>query len=459
MDRVVGVMKAYTTRVGDPSTKIPSASPPVPPSTAAHTSNAVSGAAIVQTALRYLGYPYSATGNSPSTGFSCIGFASFVYRQNGIALPGDLQDALNYAPVVPFSQLQPGDLLYFKNTIWNGLSHVAIYIGGGRFVHAEWYGYGVRISSFNNDPRDGNYWIAHYMTANRPWGGAAVAPVVGSTTTTPPAPTTTANKVVGGKQAVVTASGGLNVRTGPSKSSGVVTVAPQGTSVTIIAKSNGWYQVQLPDGTQGWVKVTGPNGATYVSTGGSVAAPATSTTVNPNVGNPTAPTRSDQPTSTTAAVHTQHATTTSQASGLRVHTAPSVNAPVVTSLAAGERVTVLSRQRGWMKIRTSSGQVGWVMASYTSGPSRATSSGRSYNSYSYHSSAKRAARTTTRPTITGGSRVTAGVRLHAGPSLTARVIGGVAAGARVQVLGRVGSWLRVRTATGQIGYVYGAYVR
>jgi cell wall-associated NlpC family hydrolase len=121
---------------------------------AVRSNNTVSGAAIVQRGLRYIGYPYTAVGNSPSTGFSCIGFASFVYRSMGIPLPGDLQDALNYAPQVPFSQLQPGDLLYFQNTIWNGLSHVAIYIGGGRFVHAEWYGKGVRISSFNNDPSD-----------------------------------------------------------------------------------------------------------------------------------------------------------------------------------------------------------------------------------------------------------------------------------------------------------------
>jgi uncharacterized protein YgiM (DUF1202 family) len=43
--------------------------------------------------------------------------------------------------------------------------------------------------------------------------------------------------------------------------------------------------------------------------------------------------------------------------------------------------------------------------------------------------------------------------------LSARVIGGIAAGSRVQVLGRSGAWVLVRTATGQVGYVYGSYVR
>jgi cell wall-associated NlpC family hydrolase len=70
---------------------------------------------------------------------------------------------------VPMDQLQPGDLLFFQNTNWPGLSHVGIYIGDGKFVHAEYYGVGVTVSSLSNDPRDANYWSVHYRTANRPW--------------------------------------------------------------------------------------------------------------------------------------------------------------------------------------------------------------------------------------------------------------------------------------------------
>jgi len=139
--------------------------------------SAVSGSAIVQYALKFLGYPYTATGNSPSTGFSCIGFVSYVYRSMGINLPGDLGGALAFAPRVAFSSLLPGDILYFQNTVWAGLSHAAIYLGGGRFVHAEWYNRGVVTSSFTNDPVDGNYWTAHYLGATRPWTGTSgVAP-------------------------------------------------------------------------------------------------------------------------------------------------------------------------------------------------------------------------------------------------------------------------------------------
>src|SRR5437588_4647020 len=118
-----------STAPGSPSYSANASSPTRSP-------NSVSGASIVQTAMKYLGYPYTATGNSPSTGFSCIGFVSYVYRLNGINLPGDLGGALAFAPRVAFANLQPGDILYFQNTVWAGLSHAAIYIGGGRFVHA-----------------------------------------------------------------------------------------------------------------------------------------------------------------------------------------------------------------------------------------------------------------------------------------------------------------------------------
>lgn len=64
--------------------------------------------------------------------------------------------------------LQPGDVVYFSNTIWLGLSHAGIYIGNGQFIHAEWYNVGVTITSFTADPHDWSYWQGHYATANRP---------------------------------------------------------------------------------------------------------------------------------------------------------------------------------------------------------------------------------------------------------------------------------------------------
>src|SRR5437588_1105255 len=92
----------------------------------------VSGDAVVQYAERFLGYPYTTVGNSPSTGFSCIGFVSYVYQSLGIGVPDGLSGAYAFAPQIAFSSLQPGDVLFFQNTVWPGLSHTAIYIGGGK---------------------------------------------------------------------------------------------------------------------------------------------------------------------------------------------------------------------------------------------------------------------------------------------------------------------------------------
>jgi cell wall-associated NlpC family hydrolase/uncharacterized protein YgiM (DUF1202 family) len=523
---------SYSSNTGNGTSRASSSTPTYTTQTSAtaKSSNSVSGAAIVATALKYLGYPYTATGNSPSTGFSCIGFVSYVYRSNGIPLPGDLQDALNYAPQVSFSDLQAGDILYFQNTVWAGLSHAAIYLGGGKFVHAEYYGYGVRISSFNNDSKDGNYWIGKYLGANRPWGGAAVGAVpIAPTTPTVGAgvnisPTTAVTKtLVSGPTALVSVPS-LNVRTTGSKSSAVQAVIQQGTSVTILGHKNGWYQVQLSNGTVGWVVAAGLGlGST---TAGSV--PAT-TTVQPTIGNPVAPQR---PGVTTSNKHAS--TVTSKVSGLRVHSGPSTTAPVVNAVQKGQHMTVIAKSTGWVKVRLSDGSVGWVSAAYAPvksssakaklpnsstttkpmiGGSTATvatnvrigpglkhavattlapgqsyrvigsvrgwlhvqlangatgwisitvvgsaantsSSGPTYKQVSYTKKTKKTAVTNSR-----GAVVTAGVRVHAAPGLKARVVATTAAGTHVQVLGRSGSWTRVRLPSGQTGYVLGTYVR
>jgi cell wall-associated NlpC family hydrolase/uncharacterized protein YgiM (DUF1202 family) len=422
--------------------------------------NAVSGAQIVQTALRYIGYRYTATGNSPSTGFSCIGFVSFVYRSNGIPLPGDLGNALAYAPQVPFSSLQPGDILYFQNTVWAGLSHAAIYLGGGRFVHAEWYNRGVVTSSFNNDPVDGNYWIGKYLGANRPWGGPAGSPVVtsapasGSATGTLGAVGVTVNSVnrIGGQQGVVTVSS-LNVRTSPSKNSSVSRVIPQGASVTIIGKTKGWDKVQLTDGTVGWVVAvgvgTGTAGNSTTSANGANGSIGVQQQVaSPTIGNTTQPTRQSVP---ARVVH--RPTTKVRVNGLRVHAGPSLGSATVDTVSTGQKVQILSRGNGWMKVRTPSGAVGWIVSGYTGAVHRPT------GTVSKTSPTQQIRSGSTSRSVAGKSRLTAGVRVHASPGVKSPVIGLAGAGTRVQIIGRSGGWVLVRLPSGQTGYVSGAFVR
>ena len=97
---------------------------------------------VVGIALQYLGVPYVWGGSSPSTGFDCSGFTSYVYAQVGVYLPHHAASQYSMGTAVPYDQLAPGDLVFFS-----GLGHVGIYIGGGQFVHAPHTGDVVRISS------------------------------------------------------------------------------------------------------------------------------------------------------------------------------------------------------------------------------------------------------------------------------------------------------------------------
>lgn len=502
----LGAVPAAQSFAAGPESTPSQISSPVTPlsSSPSPAANAVSGAQIVATALKYLGYPYTTVGNSPSTGFSCIGFASFVYRSNGIPLPGDLQDAWNYAPQVPFADLLPGDLLYFANTVWPGLSHVAIYLGGGRFVHAEYYGLGVRISQFTNDSRDGNYWTEHYMGANRPWNGP-VQPVVVPTDPSshaPSAPSSQAStqSVTGPTSTIVVA---VNVRQHPRTDASVKEVASAGTQVVIIGKSHGWYKVQLPDGRVGWIIGEALGQA--------------STTATSNIGTPTAPTRQGQPTAQRTTVSQRTTTVTVHANGLRVHSSPSTGATVVTSLNSGQKLTVIGQKGGWLEVRLPDGSVGWIDSSYgtvhrpsrVSHPSRPVNSktagvnvrvgpstgyaivttltpGTSYRILGYRygwahirlsdgrtgwvlgsligaSGPTYHSVTSSRPAKPAVSslthRITAGVRVHVGPAVKDTVITVAGAGTKCAILGYSHGWAHVRLSTGTIGWVLGTYVR
>jgi peptidoglycan DL-endopeptidase CwlO len=99
-------------------------------------------AAAASIALRYLGVPYVWGGASPS-GFDCSGLVMYVYAQLGISLPH--YTVAQWNATDPISSPEPGDLVFF-----NGLGHVGIYIGGGRFVNAPHTGSVVRIDSMSS---------------------------------------------------------------------------------------------------------------------------------------------------------------------------------------------------------------------------------------------------------------------------------------------------------------------
>ena len=116
----------------------------------------------VRVAQRYLGTPYVWGGES-ARGFDCSGFIMRVMRDLGYkALPHSAAEQFNYGKPVAKNLLQPGDIVFFANTYKAGISHVGIYLGNGRFIHAANSQVGTIVSNLNSAK-----WTAHYAGARR----------------------------------------------------------------------------------------------------------------------------------------------------------------------------------------------------------------------------------------------------------------------------------------------------
>ncbi len=124
------------------SSSAPTIAPPPPVSVPTGGGSGAGHAAAASIALRYLGVPYVYGGASPS-GFDCSGLVMYVYAQLGISLPH--YTVAQWNATQPVSSPAPGDLVFF-----NGLGHVGIYLGGGRFVNAPHTGSVVRIDSISS---------------------------------------------------------------------------------------------------------------------------------------------------------------------------------------------------------------------------------------------------------------------------------------------------------------------
>lgn len=113
-------------------------------------------------ALSMVGIRYAWGGNSPQTGFDCSGLVSHVYRQiAGLVLPRDSFGMARLGTPVGPDELMPGDLVFF-NTMRRPFSHVGIYLGDKRFVHAPAAGQSVNVVDMR-DP----YWAKRFDGARR----------------------------------------------------------------------------------------------------------------------------------------------------------------------------------------------------------------------------------------------------------------------------------------------------
>lgn len=108
------------------------------------SSNSSMGSQVVAYAKQFLGVPYVYGGNGPSC-FDCSGFTSYVYRHFGYTLNRTASTQLSNGVAVSKSELQPGDLVFFRYNTSYPASHVGIYIGNGQFIHASTNKYMVQI--------------------------------------------------------------------------------------------------------------------------------------------------------------------------------------------------------------------------------------------------------------------------------------------------------------------------
>lgn len=117
---------------------------------------------LVVNAMGFIGVPYKRGGVSAETGFDCSGFVKAMYEQTvGLVLPRKAEQQAAATEKIDKKDLAPGDLVFF-NTMRRTFSHVGIYIGDGKFIHAPRPGAEVRVESMAE-----TYWTRRFDGARR----------------------------------------------------------------------------------------------------------------------------------------------------------------------------------------------------------------------------------------------------------------------------------------------------
>src|SRR5450830_1449371 len=127
---------------------------------------------VMMNALSLTGIRYTYGGKNPDTGFDCSGIVRYVFQQAAsLTLPHSARAISQLGQSVSIDELQPGDLVFF-NTLKTAFSHVGIYIGGHRFIHAPSTGGGISVVDM-----DDSYWVKRFNGAKRlePKDAAAIS--------------------------------------------------------------------------------------------------------------------------------------------------------------------------------------------------------------------------------------------------------------------------------------------
>ena len=208
----------------------------------------------------------------------------------------------------------------------------------------------------------------------------------------------------------VTGASSLRVRSGPGTSYSRVTAISEGTKITILDETNGWYFVRLANGTTGYCSKE------YI-------------TVSGDSGN--------------SAGEEYGTGIVDVSSSLNVRSGPSTSSSVVASLSDGARVTILSREsNGWYRIRTSSGVTGYVSGEYINLTDEDDSDSPSQ---SYTGTVKL-------------SSSTSRLNIRSSANKSASIIGKAANGSKVTIIGESGDWYRIEY-NNTTGYVSKDYIQ
>lgn len=117
---------------------------------------------VLKTAKKMLGVKYRYGGTSPRRGFDCSGLVQYSHQAAGINLPRTTGQQFKAAKRISRKYLKEGDLVFFKTSPSRFVSHVGIYLGNNKFIHAPSSGKRVKISSMKE-----KYWRKRFTGAGR----------------------------------------------------------------------------------------------------------------------------------------------------------------------------------------------------------------------------------------------------------------------------------------------------
>ncbi|MCC7006122.1 MAG: C40 family peptidase, partial [Ottowia sp.] len=162
----VGTPPRLSPSLPDPAAEL-TESPSFFRNTVSNTSRAASqvvahASDLVLNALSLIGVRYRYGGDTPDSGLDCSGFVRYVFNDTlGFSLPRRSADMSRVGEKITKDELEPGDLVFF-NTMKRAFSHVGIYVGDNKFVHAPSTGSQIRV-----DDMQAAYWSHRYNGARR----------------------------------------------------------------------------------------------------------------------------------------------------------------------------------------------------------------------------------------------------------------------------------------------------